>query len=117
MTIMSPNRRTLVITVAARELRSDAAGPSFRGQYPRPHLPGRGVPNVLGVAALELCHPMLLLVLPKADDALLCHRPIRKLPLAAATIKQEGLLRLNCYADWREISEASAPPLPGIAHT
>jgi hypothetical protein len=31
------------------------------------------MPYVLGVAAFELRHPVLLLVLSKADDAPLCH--------------------------------------------
>src|SRR6476659_8756786 len=43
------------------------AGPACSRQHPRPHLPGRSVPHMLAVSALELGHPMPLRVLVKTS--------------------------------------------------
>lgn len=48
---------------------SYARGPLGRDLDPRPVLPGRSVPDVLLVAALQLGHPISLFVLMKANDA------------------------------------------------
>jgi hypothetical protein len=45
----------------------------FGCHYPGPHLPGRRVTDVEGVAAFELRDPLLLFILMKPDDALLHH--------------------------------------------
>jgi hypothetical protein len=76
-TLASSTGGLRIIALAAREPGPDSAASSFGGQYPRPHLPGRRVPEVLGVATLQLRHPVLLVVLPKADDL-----PVRHLALS-----------------------------------
>ena len=53
----------------ALERRADARMAALDGNDPRPHLPGRIVANVLGVAALEVGNPMVLVVLVKAHNA------------------------------------------------
>jgi len=44
------------------------AGPTRRREHPGPLLPGRKVPHMLRMSALQVCHPMLLRVLMKAYD-------------------------------------------------
>ena len=55
-------------TAAARQRLSHPPGAPFRRRHPLPHLPGRVVPHVLAVAALELGDPVSLLVLMEAGD-------------------------------------------------
>lgn len=44
------------------------------------HLPGRGVPNVLRVSALELRDPVLVRILSEPRDAALSHTAFLCLP-------------------------------------
>ena len=46
----------------------DEARPTRFRRHPRPRLPWRIVPHVLGVTALQLRNPVLFLVLMEADD-------------------------------------------------
>jgi hypothetical protein len=66
----APAAQALVIVRAIQVRAESAAAPCF-GLRPLAHLPGRLVPDMLGVAALELCDPLPFLVLVKADNALL----------------------------------------------
>jgi hypothetical protein len=60
------------ITEAALERRPNARVATLDGNDPLAHLPGWLVPNVLGVTAFELGHPLSLVILVETDDSL-CH--------------------------------------------
>lgn len=47
---------------------------SFLGKHPLADLPGRVVPHMLRVAALQHCHPVLFLILPETCNPTL-HQP------------------------------------------
>lgn len=57
------------VTKNAVERSAEVRGAGGVGQDPFPHLPGRVVPHVLGVAALELGDPVGFRVLVKSNDA------------------------------------------------
>jgi len=57
---------------------SDARLPSFGRDDPGSVLPGRIVPDVLGMTTFEVGDPVVVLILVKADDAALTRRPVRK---------------------------------------
>jgi len=54
--------------VHALEGMAQIAAPVAGPQYPGPLLPGRVVADMAGVAALQIGHPMTLLVPVEADD-------------------------------------------------
>ena len=56
---------------ATREHPAKHSGAAFRRDDPGAIYPWGIVANVLAVTAFELCHPMMLFVLPKANDLLL----------------------------------------------
>jgi hypothetical protein len=57
------------VAAYALERRPDSLAAPLEGNHPRPHLPGWIVTHVLRVAALEVSHPVILLVLMKAHDS------------------------------------------------
>ena len=56
------------------ELHADMGTPPFFRRDPGPHLPGRIVPDVLGVPTFQGGHPVSLVVLVEGNHAPL-HRP------------------------------------------
>src|SRR5690242_9456815 len=60
--------RFRLIAAHAVELDPDPRRPAFRRGHPRAYLPRRIVPHVLRVPALELGHPVTVLVLMITDD-------------------------------------------------
>lgn len=66
---LDPDRRSRgLFTSPALQLATQVALPTLRRCHPRPDLPGRVVAHVLGVPALELGDPVLLLILNVAHD-------------------------------------------------
>ena len=65
--------RLQLIALPARQRCAEPSSAPFGRQDPGAYLPGRRVSNVLRMSACELGDPVLLRVLPKADDALLAH--------------------------------------------
>jgi hypothetical protein len=66
---MSGGGRDWTVTENAVQGSTDeASSPIFR-RHPRPNLPGRIVPHVLGMAALEFGNPMLLIILVESNDS------------------------------------------------
>jgi hypothetical protein len=57
---------------------SDARLSAFGSDNPGTRLPGRIVPDVLGMTAFEVGDPVLVVILVKADDTALNRRPIRE---------------------------------------
>src|SRR5688572_1272216 len=57
---------------------SDARLAAFGSDDPGTVLPGRIVPDVLGMTTFEVGDPVVVLILVKADDAALNRRPVRK---------------------------------------
>ena len=58
----------LRVALAARKGLAESLGPTFLSDYPGPIGPWRIVAHVLVVTALELGHPMALLVLVETHD-------------------------------------------------
>jgi hypothetical protein len=56
----------------------DARLAAFRRDDPGTVLPGRIVPDVLGMTTFEVGDPVVVLILVKSDDAALNRRPVRK---------------------------------------
>ena len=56
----------------------DARLATFGSDDPRTALPGRVVPDVLGMTTFEVGDPVAVLILVKADNAALNRRPVRK---------------------------------------
>ena len=61
-------RRFSAVTLEAVEPDAEPAAAALGGDDPRAALPGRVVPDVLVVSALQLGHPVPLRVLVKARD-------------------------------------------------
>jgi hypothetical protein len=56
----------------------DARFAAFGSDNPGTVLPGRIVPDVLGMTTFEVGDPVVVLILVKSDDAALNRRPVRK---------------------------------------
>ena len=66
--VSSKNRGRSRLAGDALQPLANHAGPAVVGENPRTHLPRRVVAHVLGVAALQVGHPVILGVLVKTDD-------------------------------------------------
>ena len=63
--------RSTCVAFDTRQQAADGFGPAICGDDPRPVAPGWMMPDMLGVAALKLSHPVLLIVLIEANNAAL----------------------------------------------
>jgi len=64
-------RRRAYVAFTTRQQAAEGFGPAICSDDPRPVAPGWLMPDMLVVTALELSHPVLLIVLMEADDAAL----------------------------------------------
>jgi hypothetical protein len=72
-------------TAAAVQQHSQVSFPALRRDDPGASLPGRIVAHVLGMAALQVGHPMPLLILMEVNNAaLLTHGMLSRLQVDAA---------------------------------
>lgn len=71
-------------------------------EYPRPHLPGGIVADVLGVAAFQIGDPVCLVILMEADDSSI-HRWPKSLIVGRALSREHG---------WRALAEKITPRSP-----
>jgi hypothetical protein len=65
-----PAPRWIFVAALALKLTSNVTRTSFRSGHPQAIRPRRVVTNVLCVAALQVGHPVVLLILVKSDDLL-----------------------------------------------
>jgi hypothetical protein len=68
--------RRACVAFGTRQHAADGVGPTIYGDDPRPVAPWGMMPDMLVVAALELSHPVLLIVLMEADNAALHGRAL-----------------------------------------
>jgi hypothetical protein len=61
-------RGAFLVALLAFQRRTEAALTALRRGHPRPCHPGRVVPHMLAMPAIELGHPLAFLVLMEADD-------------------------------------------------
>ena len=76
--------RRACVAFGTRQQAAEGFGPAIGSDDPRPVAPWWMMPDMLMVAALELSHPVLLLVLVKSSDAALHAGPTRGQRDAAA---------------------------------